>query len=894
MGAANQNLVTDSERARLDALSRYNILDTPPESEFDDVVELAAYICGTSIATITLIDEERQWFKSKIGLTISETPRNIAFCAHAILQSEPLIVADTLADPRFAATPLVQGAPYLRFYAGIPLITIEGHAVGTLSVMDSVVKTLTADQVFALKVLARQVVAQLEAKSSIVKLNQLINERDQAQASLHLAHQQLELREAERTRELAQANAAYEEVERLYRTLWETTTDAILILDTENIIQYANPRTLQVLGYPPEQLIGENLTLVQPARFHDAHKRGFQRYLKSGAKMLDWRATEAVGLRPDGTEVPVEIAFSEMELDARRLFVGFFRDITERKKAEAVLFEEKERAQTTLKSIGDGVITTDIAGKILFLNFMAENLTGWRNEEAIGRELREVLNVKDEESGQPVSDPVQKVVRLAEPTIIVGRGVLIRRDGKEFSIEDSVAQILDRNRKVVGTVIAFRDVSLARKMAAKISYQASHDPLTGLINRIEFNRRLRMALKSASTQGRNHSLLYLDLDQFKVVNDTCGHIAGDELLKQLSGVLQLNLDGSDTLARLGGDEFGILLENCPPDRAFDIAEKLRKAVVDFPFAWQDKLFKIGVSIGQVNFCDGSLTQTEILSTGDAACYVAKDRGRNRVHTYQPDDQALALRYSEMEWIGQINKALKENRLCLYAQPIVDLQHTSESAMHIEVLLRMRDPNGRIIPPMAFIPAAERYNLMPTIDRWVIRTVFSYIAGLRRANHGQHFSSYAINLSGASLGDEDFPDFVREAFAETAIPASLICFEITETVAIGNLSNATKLMNEFKELGCSFALDDFGSGMSSFAYLKHLPVDFLKIDGSFIRDIVNDQINHAMVESINHIGHLMGLRTIAEFVENDLIVEKLRNIGVDFAQGYGLGKPVPFL
>jgi diguanylate cyclase (GGDEF)-like protein/PAS domain S-box-containing protein len=889
MDDAPHFLGLDNEHNRLEALLEYRILDTPPEPEFDHIVELAAWICDAPIATITLVDENRQWFKARRGLTVSETPRDIAFCAHAILQSEPLIVSNALADPRFASNPLVRGDPNLRFYAGIPLISTAGYALGTLTVMDQVSRQLPEDHLFALKVLARQVVTQLELRRNITCLNHTLAERDQAQALLRQANDQLEIRVAERTTELAQANTAYQEAERLYRMLWETTTDAVLILDTGNVIRYANPASRQVLGYLPEQLVGQNLSLIQPERFHSRHRHAFQRYLDSHIQTVDWRSMETVGIRHDGTEIPVEIAFSDMELNGQHLFVGFFRDITARKKAEAALFEEKERAQTTLKSIADGVITTDTSGKVTFLNAMAENICGWQSHEALGHDFKEVFNLIDGPGRQPVPDLLRSGIAHGQPASIGEQAVLERRDKERLSLEGSIAPLLDRNRNVAGTVAAFRDVSLSRKMAAQLIYQASHDPLTGLLNRAEFDRRLRAALDNA-TAGQHHSLLYLDLDQFKVVNDTCGHIAGDELLRQLSGVLQLPLGDNDTLARLGGDEFGILLENCEPARAAMIAEELRQGIVDFTFTWKDKFFTVGGSIGQVNFCDNGLTPTEVLSIADEACYMAKDKGGNRIHAYLPEDKAMALRHSEMEWVGQIKKALKEDLLCLYGQPIVDLTRPADITAHIEVLLRMCDSEGRIIPPIEFLPAAERYHLMPRIDRWVIRNTFAYVAKLINSGSLSDGYSFAINLSGASLADDGFPDFLHTQFSSSALPPSLFCFEITETVAIANLAHAAKLINDFQTIGCTFALDDFGSGMSSFAYLKHLPVDFLKIDGSFVLDIADDPIDYAMVESINHIGHLMGMRTIAEFAENSRILEKLRSIGVDFGQGFELGRP----
>jgi len=386
--------------------------------------------------------------------------------------------------------------------------------------------------------------------------------------------------------------------------------------------------------------------------------------------------------------------------------------------------------------------------------------------------------------------------------------------------------------------------------------------------------------------------MFLDLDQLKVVNDTCGHAAGDELIRQISRVLRSRLREDDTLARLGGDEFGVLLHDCSPEHAARIAETLRQTVSELPFAWRSRSFKVSASIGLVNITQEMNSVTEVLRAVDAACYMAKEKGRNRLQVYHPDDKDLALRHGQMEWISQIHRAIEHNRFRLYAQKIVSIQNTNETGIHVELLIRMLDDRGNVVPPMAFIPAAERYNLMPTIDRWVIRSAFEAISRLRKESPSA-VSMCAINLSGASLGDDHLLSFVCEQFRITGIAYSTICFEITETAAIANLAKATSFIHELRQLGCAFSLDDFGAGMSSFAYLKHLPVDFVKIDGGFVKNMTTDPIDLAMVEAINHIGHVMGKKTIAEFVEDKKTLASLRNIGVDFAQGFGIATPQQF-
>jgi len=575
-------------------------------------------------------------------------------------------------------------------------------------------------------------------------------------------------------------------------------------------------------------------------------------------------------------------------------FVGSLSDIRKRRQAEALLFEEKERAQVTLASIADAVVTVDTAGRIEFMNPVAERLTGWPLAEAHQRPVAEVFAVVDEATGAPIADPVARALSEASAIEAEGNVVLLCRGAESIAIDYSVAPIRDRTARTVGAVLVVQDMSRERQYAARLSNLASHDPLTGLLNRREFEQRVRATVEHREAEEGQHAVLYLDLDQFKVVNDTSGHAAGDELLRQVGALLRPRLREGDVLARLGGDEFGVLLPHCPPSPALRIAEALRKAIVDFRFAWKNRSFTIGVSIGLVNLAEGPHTLASVLSAADAACYLAKDKGRNRVQVYRPEDDEVALRRGEMEWVNRLHRALAEDRLCLYAQPMHAMHSTGTEVLHQELLVRLIDENDELIQPITFIPAAERYHLMPSIDRWVIRTAFRLLADRRAAGDASALSgTYAITLSGASIGDDQFLDYVRESFARFRIPHRAICFEITETTAVTSLSKAAEFIGAMREPGCRFALDDFGVGVSSFTYLKQLPVDYIKIDGSFVRNMLHDPVDAAMVEAIHRIGRVMGKQTIAESVETAATLEALRSVGVDFAQGNAIAPPTLF-
>ncbi len=674
-----------------------------------------------------------------------------------------------------------------------------------------------------------------------------------------------------------------------FRSALDTSSDCIFLIDPQQMrfVDF-NKTAEEVLGYDHAELLAMGPHELVTDLGRELLQTIFQELLvMPGNGSRELRARHR---KKNTMTFPVEIRLNVLRQQSQEpLIIAVARDITERQQAEEQLSEEKERAQVTLHSIGDGVITTDPQGYVEYLNPIAEELTGWQMDEAKGHPLSYIFHIIHETTRTPIPNPVAKC--LSENRIIglASHTVLISRNGDELAIEDSAAPIRNRHGAINGVVLVFHDVSKAREMAHELNWQASHDSLTGLINRREFEQRLEQVFLRTHEEGEIHTLLYLDLDHFKLVNDTCGHIAGDELLRQLASHLQREVRESDSLARLGGDEFGLLMLNCDLEHAMRVANTMRDCIMEFSFVWEEKTFKIGSSIGIVEINRSLQNTAQVLSNADMACYTAKDHGGNRIHVFQPDDLELAQRQGEMRWVARINDALANNRLTLYAQAIRPLAANGDGVVHYELLLRMLDSEENLISPGSFIPAAERYKLMYAIDRWVIKEALEQHAAHQTKTNSTMFT---INLSGFSLNQDSLLGYIHDQFEATGVAPQHFCFEVTETAAISNLSRAHDLILELKSLGCAFALDDFGSGLSSFTYLKNLPVDFLKIDGSFVKDILDDPIDDSMVSAINKIGHDLGLKTIAEYAENDAILTRLEEIGVDYAQGYGVAKAVP--
>nr|WP_281412028.1 EAL domain-containing protein [Motiliproteus sediminis] len=556
------------------------------------------------------------------------------------------------------------------------------------------------------------------------------------------------------------------------------------------------------------------------------------------------------------------------------------------------LLGEKEMAQITLGSIGDGVITTDRQGMITFMNPVAERLLGYQFAEVRNAPLTQVLQLFSEITNKPIDDPATRAIEQEKVIEITQHVYMVRADGSRNHLSLTVSPIGQLGKDVLGAVLVFQDVDESRVLAEQLHYETSHDALTGLYNRMTFAQKIQQHL-GESDGKRSPILWHIDLDHFSVINDICGSKGGDGFLRQVAGELKRALGEHDVLSRVGGDEFAVLRPNAEPSDALNVACELREVINGIRFEWEDNSFDTTATIGVVFINQNYRDLSDVFMAANSAVDSAREQGRNNIHIHTKDIFESSRKHELSLWVPKIKKALDEQRYRLYLQSISPItQHGCEPPHHVEVLLRMETEDGRILPPI-FIPAAEEYNLMPQLDRWVISEVCANIAQAREQGTLAAQFSYSVNLSGTTLSDTFFLDFIRNLFDEHAIEPTQICFEITETAAIQNLESAIAFIEAVRQMGCQFALDDFGSGMSSFAYLKNLPVDYLKIDGAFVKQLAKDPVQYSIVEAVNKVGRTLGMKTIAEFVEDDEIIRGLSTIGVDFAQGYGIDQPRPW-
>ncbi len=679
-----------------------------------------------------------------------------------------------------------------------------------------------------------------------------------------------------------------------------STTSALLTdaLSPDYPILYANRAFERLTGYSAREVLGRNCRFLQD---DDREQAGIDAIRSA---LAEARPLEVVlrNYRKDGTPFWNQLRLLPLRDEQGDVshFVGIQEDVTALRRSTLatrarsqdagfelrLLRDANERAQITLRSISEAVICTTPNGEIDYLNPAAEALLDLSPGDA--RPTLSALRFLSEHNREPAANPLVQCLEEQQQLRFDAHLLLCAR-GREIVVQGSAAPILGSEGEVLGAVLTLRDVSETRRITQQLARMATHDALTGLANRAEFERRLEQTLESTRERGTQHALCYIDLDKFRILNDTLGHVAGDELIKQIATLLEQQVWPRDMLARLGGDEFGLLLAHCPLDKAIDVAESLLGAVRRFRFLWQGQPFDTRISIGVVPISPSAESTIQLLSRGDVACYTAKELGGDRLHVYQAEDSESARLHEQLQRVAELAEALRHGRFRLYGQPIVPLGKAQfEPQQRFEILLRLVDRGGNLVLPDGFIPTAERYGVMDEIDRWVIHSALSSY----HATFGQRGVGLTINLSGKSLSDDSLLPFIRKELLQFAVPPEHICFEITETAAISQLDRVLVLMHELQGLGCRFALDDFGSGLSSFAYLKNLPVDYLKIAGGFVRDMASNRIDYGMVAAIHQIGHIMEIETIAEGVESAEALAKLRELGVDYAQGFLLGRPRP--
>src|SRR5499427_3196250 len=688
-----------------------------------------------------------------------------------------------------------------------------------------------------------------------------------------------------RTGALGERDAAY--APKLFTELGDRIHEAVLVHG--DVILYANLQFASFVGIDRAELIGRRLADLVPPEYSELVSENVQRRL-AGESAAERYEIDMVGLQGQMTRLEIASSLIEYDKGSALLITGVAILPTQTVQGLRLPEAASEPGALALNSLAEAIIATDRDGRITYMNPAAEQLTGTAADAAAGKLLEEIVSLVDETDRRLLSDPVHQALTSGAAVNLSRRALMLSRgNGSERSIELSASPIRNSARELTGAVVMLHDVTEARGLTRQMSYQAAHDALTGLVNRREFERRLEEAIESGHRGDGQHVLAYLDLDRFKLVNDTSGHLAGDSMLREVAKLLRDAVRDSDTVGRIGGDEFGILLVGCPLEKARQIADDVTRAVGDHRFVWKDKIFNVGVSIGLVEISRESGTLEELIAAADTACYVAKKQGSGRVVVYSARDEALARHTGEIQWLQRLQSALKENRFHLYYQVIVPA-HDEDAGPAMEVLVRLQDESGHDVLPAEFMRAAERYRLMGLVDRWVVQTTLAALGRGAIAVEPRH--SVAINISGQTLGDAQFLEFVVECLDSTGVTPGQVCFEIAESAVIANLDHARRFVGVLHGMGCQFALDDFGSGVGSFSNLKTLPLDYLKIDGSFIRNLARDSVNQAMVTAMIKLARTLNFKVIAEQVEDSAAEEAARRMGVDYLQGYAIGRPQP--
>ena len=684
---------------------------------------------------------------------------------------------------------------------------------------------------------------------------------------------------------LEQRGLRLQDREQLFQRLVETVHDAVLV--HRKAILFANARFLTMLGMSAAEVVGRPLSDFVAPEYVELVDNNLRRRIE-GEPAAERYEIELVGSHGEVTRIELSSTLIDSAGEPALLLTA----LEMLPNPEKDLAPARPRAMVTLDAMGESVITVDASGAIDYVNHSAETLLGQTFDQVVGKSFADVASLVDESDRRSLGDPVRKALATGGRVTMGKRAVLVPTNGAlERSVEISVTPLKSETQSTNGLVLVMHDTSELRGLTRQMTYQASHDALTGLVNRREFERRLREAMDAAQTGEAAHALCYLDLDRFKVVNDTCGHTAGDNMLREVATIIKDSVRDSDTAGRIGGDEFALLLVGCPLEKARQIADDVVRSINDYRFVWKDKIFNIGVSIGLVEIGRGGGSIEDVMNSADSACYVAKKQGGVHVHVYSAREEATARHSGEIHWLQKLQSALRDNKFELYYQPIVPAHSTVERGPAIEVFVRLEAEDGQpSVPPGEFIRAAERYRLMPHVDRWVVQAVLSALGrGGMRVPPGR---SVAINISGQTLGDSEFLEFVVECFDHTGANPADICFEVTESAVVANLDHARRFIAVLHGMGCEFALDDFGSGLSSFSTLKTLPMDYLKIDGSFIGNLAADTVNQAMVSAMIELSRSLNFRIVAEQVEDQLSLDTVKEMGIDFVQGFIIARPQP--
>lgn len=831
---------------RLSALHRHSLLDPAHQPALTRATRILAQTLHMPIAFIGVVEVEHVFLTARHGIGVGALGRDPGLCITTISGHEPRVLPDARLDPVAASHPLVTGPVGLRFYAAMPLTTRDGFNLGAICLADTEPRQFSQADLNILTDIGGMLVRDLEAGLVL----------DAGGDSL------------------------------LRSSMLESLPVAHFTVRLDGTISSWSAAAESAFEYTPQQIVGQHVSILALARVHSEVTAVLSRVAVK--ERIDWFDTMRITRSGEMVDAQDSV-YPLLNLAGDVVEAAWIsRDVRELKRLDGLVWESYERFEAVLESVSDAVVMTDVAGNVEYLNPPAQELTGWTTAMARGTAAHDVVHIVHAESLERAEHPVDTCLREGIRLDLTSHSLLIHREGHTFNIEDIVAPVCDRDGEIVGTVMIFRDISGARVDARDLAYLGSHDPLTGLANRRELENQLEHSLVTAARENVEHTLLLLRLPQYGAVWDGFGRVAGDELLKQIAVLLRTQIRDMDSLARLGDDRFAVLLSYCPASQAARIADQIQKVAGDYTFDWQGRVIQTGLQVSVVPVHADVRNAATLLETAEVMSEIS-GRGHSSpqrgVHQHGDGGRDI---YGSADAERILTSAFTDDRFRLYAQKIVPLLPVEQIEQLYEFLVHMVDDQGRLLSPAVFIGAAARDDLATDLDRWVVRSA------LRALSRDQPAlaSSWTINLSLSSLIDDSFPAFVEAQLGRSGVSPESVCFEFSESAAIANLAASMSFIEDVKDLGCRVSLSQFGTSLNTYAYLRNLKVDYLKIDGSVVRDIVDDPIDRAVVGSIGHIAHVMGIQTIAEHVEDITVLEVLKDLGIDFAQGYAVAKPLP--